>query len=59
MADDDITKEKIRRALLAGPESITREATVVEMDSNGTVVVLKQGSNKWTCMLACPAFCTK
>ena len=50
MADDEIKKEKIRRALLAGPESITREATVVEMEADGTFTVLRQGSNGWTCM---------
>ncbi len=50
MAEDEITKEKIRRALLAGPESVTKDATVVEMDGSGKSTVLRQGSNKWICM---------
>ena len=32
---DEIVKAKIRRALLSGPDSITREATVAEMDAQG------------------------
>jgi len=50
VADDEITKEKIRRALLAGPESVSREATVVDMEGDGSFTVLRPGTNKWICM---------
>lgn len=47
---DEITKEKIRRALLSGPNSVTREATVAEMDSEGKLTVLRPGTNQWICV---------
>jgi hypothetical protein len=47
---DEITKEKIRRALLAGPDSVTREATVAEMDAQGKMNVLRPGTNQWVCV---------
>ena len=48
--NDEVTKEKIRRALLSGPSSVTSEATVAEMDANGEMVVLRRGTNQWVCM---------
>jgi len=47
---DEITKEKIRRALLAGPDRITREATVAEMGAQGKMNVLRPGTNQWVCV---------
>src|SRR6202167_2701047 len=47
---EEIVKEKIRRALLSGPASVTREATVAEMDSQGKLTVLRPGSNQWVCV---------
>jgi hypothetical protein len=47
---DDIRAAKIRRALLSGPDSITREATVAEMDAGGTMTVLRPGTNTWVCV---------
>ena len=47
---DEVVKEKIRRALLSGPSSVTSEATVAEMDADGKMVVLRQGTNPWVCM---------
>jgi hypothetical protein len=47
---DEIGKEKIRRALLSGPDSVTREATVAEMDPQGKMVVLRPGTNQWLCV---------
>lgn len=41
-------EEKIARARQAAPESISREATI--MDADGTV--LRKGSNGWTCLPA-------
>jgi hypothetical protein len=47
---DEITKAKIRRALLSGPDVITRDATVAEMDAMGKLTVLRPGSNHWVCV---------
>jgi hypothetical protein len=44
---DAIKQEKIRRAVLAGPSCITREATVAEMDREGNLSVLRAGTNDW------------
>jgi hypothetical protein len=55
--------EKIKRALSAGPSSITNDATVTEIDSEGTMKVLRQGTNDFTCMpgdptgVGMPAMC--
>jgi hypothetical protein len=48
--NDEILKEKIRRALLSGPESVTREATVAELNSQGKMTVLRPGTNHWVCV---------
>jgi hypothetical protein len=45
-----IKQEKIRRAMLAGPSCITRDATVAEMDREGTLSVLRAGTNDWVCV---------
>ena len=47
---DEIVKAKIRRALLSGPESVTQEATVAEMDAQGKLIVLRPGTNQWVCV---------
>ena len=47
---DEIVKAKIRRALLSGPDIITREATVAEMDAQGKMTVLRPGTNHWACV---------
>ena len=47
---DEITKAKIRRALLSGPDSVTRDATVAEMGMDGKMTVLRQGTNQWVCI---------
>ena len=47
---EEIKKEKIRRAMLAGPSCITSEATVAEMDRDGNLTVLRQGTNDWVCV---------
>jgi hypothetical protein len=47
---EDIKKEKIRRAMLAGPSCVTSEATVAEMDKNGRMTVLRPGTNDWVCV---------
>jgi hypothetical protein len=47
---DEIKKEKIRRAVLAGPPIVTSEATVAEMDRLGNMTVLRAGTNDWVCI---------
>jgi hypothetical protein len=47
---DEIMKAKIRRALLSGPDCITRDATVAEMDAQGKMTVLRPGTNQWVCV---------
>ena len=55
--------EKIKRALSAGPTSITDGATVAEIDSDGGMRILRQGTNDFTCMpgdpdgIGSPAMC--
>src|SRR5215470_1043110 len=45
-----VKQEKIRRAMLAGPSVITRDATVAEMDMQGNLTVLRPGTNEWVCV---------
>lgn len=40
---------KIKRAMLSGPYSVTKDATVVEMDESGAMTVLRKGTNEWVC----------
>jgi hypothetical protein len=47
---DEIVNAKIRRALLSGPDSVTKEATVAEMDAQGKMTVLRPGTNHWVCV---------
>ena len=48
--DEEIRNEKIRRAMLAGPGVITKDATVAEMDRRGSMTVLRPGLNDWVCV---------
>jgi len=48
---DAIVEEKIRRARLSGPSIVTADATVAEMDAQGHLEVLSEGTNAWVC---CP-----
>jgi hypothetical protein len=47
--DEQILAAKISRAMMSGPFHITRDATVADMDAQGNVVVLRQGTNQWVC----------
>ncbi len=47
---DEALNVKIRRARLSGPASITKDATVAEVDAHGKMTILFQGTNKWICM---------
>jgi hypothetical protein len=47
---EEIKKEKIRRAMLAGPSSVTAEAIIAEMDHQGNLTVLRPGTHEWVCI---------
>jgi hypothetical protein len=47
---EEIKKEKIRRAMLAGPPSVTADAMVAEIDHLGNLTVLRPGKNEWVCV---------
>src|ERR1700679_1385740 len=51
-ADDNDTsaQAKIASAISAGPEDVTRGATIAEMDAKGNMTVIRKGTNEWTCM---------
>lgn len=46
----ETTQEKIARAMSAGPESISQSARIVDTDAQGNHLVLREGSNGFTCM---------
>lgn len=41
---------KIARAMSAGPDDIARSARIIDTDAEGNTVVLREGSNGFTCM---------
>ena len=47
---EETKNEKIRRAMLAGPSTVTAEATVAEMDPQGDLTLLRHGNNEWVCV---------
>jgi hypothetical protein len=46
----DTTQGKIARAMSAGPDDIARSARIIDSDAEGRTVVLREGSNGFTCM---------
>ena len=48
-AQDDGTRTRIENAMSAAPHPIARDATVMDINAEGEVVVLKEGTNEWTC----------
>jgi hypothetical protein len=48
--DNEEHKTKIARALSAGPAEIANNARVVDTDEHGNTIVLREGSNGFTCM---------
>ena len=46
----DTTQEKIARAMSAGPDNISESARIVNTDAQGNKVILREGSNGFTCM---------
>jgi hypothetical protein len=49
-AASDMTQEKIARAMSAGPDDISNSARIVDTDAQGNRVILREGSNGFTCM---------
>jgi hypothetical protein len=47
---DETTETKIERAMSAGPPEIARSAKIIDKDSMGHIMVLREGSNGFTCM---------
>jgi hypothetical protein len=41
---------RINRALSAAPAGVARNAKVVDMDENGKMIVLREGTNGFTCL---------
>jgi hypothetical protein len=46
---DKAEDPKIRRARLAGPEYVTKDATIAEIAADGTMTILFKGTNEWVC----------
>jgi hypothetical protein len=46
----ETTQAKIARALSAAPADIAKSARVVDKDAQGKTIVLREGSNGFTCM---------
>jgi hypothetical protein len=44
------TQEKIARAMSAGPDNISGSARIIDTDAQGNKVILREGSNGFTCM---------
>lgn len=40
---------KIARAMLSGPESLTKDATICELYHDGRTTTIREGTNGWTC----------
>ena len=49
--DDADAQAKIENAMSAAPSAIAKDATILdyELDADGRLVVLREGSNGWTC----------
>src|SRR5262249_42298664 len=47
--EERILAAKIARAMSSGPRQITNDATVAEMGSDGSRIILRQGTNDWIC----------
>jgi hypothetical protein len=46
---DKAEDPRITRARLAGPEQVTRDATVAKLGAGGIITVLVKGTNEWVC----------
>ena len=48
--EDETAQARIDRAMSAGPPEIARSAKIIDKDAQGQRVVLRDGTNGWTCM---------
>ena len=48
--NDQQVHDPITQALSAGPDIVTKNATVAEPDGHGGLKILRQGTNDFTCM---------
>jgi hypothetical protein len=46
----ETTQAKIARAMSAGPTDVAKSAKITDTDAHGNTVVLREGSNGFTCM---------
>ncbi|MFY9804260.1 MAG: hypothetical protein WA211_09300 [Candidatus Acidiferrales bacterium] len=44
------TQAKIALAMSAGPADVAQSATIIDMDAHGNTIVLRAGTNDFTCM---------
>jgi hypothetical protein len=49
-SSDDSTQVKIARAMSAGPDNVSKSARIIDTDARGNRVILREGSNGFTCM---------
>lgn len=60
---DKAEDPRIRRARLAGPEVVSKDATVAEIAADGSLIILAKGTNEWVCTpgnenkISAPAMC--
>lgn len=56
LAQDDDVQAKIEDAMSAGPPNIAQDATILdwEFDADGNFVVLREGTNAWSCLPSNP-----
>src|SRR5262249_58046161 len=47
--EEAILQARVARARLSGPSQITKDASVAEMDADGNLTILVQGTNDWVC----------
>jgi hypothetical protein len=50
LSSGDSTQVKIARAMSAGPADIAKTARIVDTDAQGTMTILREGDNGFTCM---------
>jgi hypothetical protein len=50
IAANNSTEAKIARAMAAGPADVASSAKIVDKDAQGHTVVLREGSNSFTCL---------
>jgi hypothetical protein len=46
----ETAQEKITRAMSAGPDNVAESARIIDTDSQGNIVILREGNNGFTCM---------